>query len=350
MDAQLAKPRHLAATARLSARFRVILAVAVATGACAGGCSTLNRPIQSSVTPPSSTSPTAATVRAQNAEPAASPVISGSAVTAPLVPNTVVSEGPGVALPEGPDVAPTDGAPDQPPGGSQAPRVVTGPVDTVLESLFGEASTTGWTPLLLSELFTEGWNEPFVFSPASSSGALRQEWINASDGVFYRQWTAQYGYRATVPPAGNADIGQWSIFAPLSRRLELHITVPFVDYKRVDDPVPANGPGSPINRSATATSPSSYKATFGDVIFTPQVLLHETQDTSIMSILAIKTPTGSVAAGNGEMSLGPQIQFWQGLPNRWVIRGGAGPTIPLEPGSAHDVRHELDDRQVPYSR
>ena len=34
------------------------------------------------------------------------------------------------------------------------------------------------------------------------------------------------------------------------------------------------------------------------------------------------------------MSLGPQIQFWQGLPNRWVIRGGAGPTIPLEPASA----------------
>ena len=126
-SAQLAKPRHLAAMARLSARFQVILAVAVATGACAGGCSTLHRPIQSSVTPPSSTSPTAATVRAQNAEPAASPVISGSAVTAPLVPNTVVSDGPGVALPEGPDVAPTDGAPDPPPGGSQAPRVVTGP-------------------------------------------------------------------------------------------------------------------------------------------------------------------------------------------------------------------------------
>ncbi len=138
----------------------------------------------------------------------------------------------------------------------------------------------------------------------------------------------------TVPPSGNADIGQWSIFAPLSRRLELYITVPYVDYRRVADPVPASGPGSPITRSAAASPTSSYKATFGDVTFTPQVLLHETQDTSIMSILAIRTPTGSVAAGNGEMSLGPQIQFWQGLPNRWVIRGGAGPTIPLEPASA----------------
>ena len=48
-----------------------------------------------------------------------------------------------------------------------------------------------------------------------------------------------------------------------------------------------------------------------------------------MSILTVRTPTGSIDAGNGETSLGPQIQFWQGLPNRWVIRGGAGPTIPL---------------------
>jgi hypothetical protein len=269
--------------------------------------------------------------RRAGGEPAASPLVSGSAATASPAPTTVVPEGPAVAPPEGPAVAPPDGAPDPPPGGSPAPRVVTGPVDTVLESLFGEASTENWTPLYLSDLFTRGWNEPFVFSPPSTSGALRQEWINASNGVFYRQWTLQYNFRSTVPPAGNADIGQWGIFAPLSRRLELYITVPFVDYKRVADPAPANGPGSPINRSAAATSPSSYKATFGDVTFTPQVMLHETQNTSI---LAIKTPTGSVAAGNGEMSLGPQIQFWQGLPNRWVIRGGAGPTIPLEPGSA----------------
>ena len=34
-------------------------------------------------------------------------------------------------------------------------------------------------------------------------------------------------------------------------------------------------------------------------------------------------------------SLGPQIQFWQGLPNRWVIRGGAGPTVPLSATGLH---------------
>ena len=81
-SARLAKPRHVAAMTRLSARFRLILAVALATGACAGGCSTVNRPVQSSTTATSSTSPAAATVRAQSGEPAASPVVSGSAATA----------------------------------------------------------------------------------------------------------------------------------------------------------------------------------------------------------------------------------------------------------------------------
>ena len=250
-------------------------------------------------------------------------MLSGSAATASPVPAAVV--------PEGSAVGPPDGALDPPPRGSPAPRIVTGPVDTVLESLFGEASTADWTPLLLSELFTEGWNQPFVFSPPSDSGALRQEWINASNGVFYRQWVLDYNYRNHVDTSGNRDIGTWSIFAPLSRRLELFISVPFVDYHRVADPVAASGPASTLNRSSAASSTSSYKATFGDVSFTPQVLLHETENTSIMSVLTIRTPTGSTDAGNGDTSLGPQIQFWQGLPNRWVIRGGAGPTIPLTP-------------------
>jgi hypothetical protein len=82
-------------------------------------------------------------------------------------------------------------------------------------------------------------------------------------------------------------------------------------------------------------SGASYQATFGDITITPQVLLSETKNTSIMSVLAIRTPTGSLAAGDGGTSIGPQIQFWQGLPNRWVVRGGAGPTIPLSATGLH---------------
>jgi hypothetical protein len=264
-------------------------------------------------------------VRAQSGEPAPRPAAPGPTATASPAPVAVVAEG-------GTDSSP-DRAFDPPPEGSQAPLIVTGPLDTAIESLFGEASTADWTPLYLSDLFTRGWDEPFVFSPPSSSGALRQEWLNASNGVFYRQWTANYTFRSTVPPRGNADIGQWSVFAPLSRRLELFVTVPYVEYK-VPDQATASGLKGALTRSSAASPTSAYRATFGDVTFTPSVLLHETQDTSIMSVLAIRTPTGETSAGNGEMSLGPQIQFWQGLPDRWVIRGGAGPTIGLQPGSA----------------
>jgi hypothetical protein len=54
-------------------------------------------------------------------------------------------------------------------------------------------------------------------------------------------------------------------------------------------------------------------------------------------VLAIRTPTGSLAAGDGDTSIGPQIQFWQGLPDRWVVRGGAGPTIPLSATGLHST-------------
>ena len=319
----------ITAPAPRSKRWRLVGAMVIVAGTFTTGCSAVDRRAQraSSQVNPKAGAP--ASIRAQSGDPPASSVATGAAASAsPAVPTDSLS-----ALPENPPTAITDGADDPPAPGTPGFPVVTGPLDTTLESLFGEALTSNWTPLYLSDLFTRGWNEPFVFSPPSSSGALRQEWLNASNGVFYRQWTASYIFRSTVPPRGNADIGQWTIFAPLSRRLELYITVPYVEYK-VPAPTPASGPRSPMTRSSAASPTSSYQATFGDVTFTPQVLLHETQDTSIMSILAIRTPTGSTAAGNGEMSLGPQIQFWQGLPNRWVVRGGAGPTIALEPASA----------------
>ena len=134
---------------------------------------------------------------------------------------------------------------------------------------------------------------------------------------------------------GSRDIGTWSIFAPLSRRLELFIAIPFVDYHRVANSTDPSGERGSSSNHFTGNPGSSYRATFGDISITPQVLLSETKNTSIMSVLTIRTPTGSIAAGNGDTSLGPQIQFWHGLPNRWVIRGGAGPTVPLSATGLH---------------
>ena len=210
-----------------------------------------------------------------------------------------------------------------------------GPLETVMESLFGQASSSEWTPLSFADLLTEGWDQPFVFSPASDSGALRQEWINSANGVFYRQWVLDYNYRNHVDPSGNRYVGTWSIFAPLNRRLELFIAIPFVDDHRVDALTTSSGVRGSSNDRFTGSRRSWYRGSFGDISITPQVLLSETKNTSIMSVLTIRTPTGLIDAGNGDTSLGPQIQFWQGLPRRWVVRGGAGPTIPLSATGLH---------------
>jgi len=292
-------------------RFGLIVVVPLLAAAMSGGCSTVDRPNMSRNSRTVQTSPPAVTVRAQDDEPAPAP--------------NQASDPAGVPPDAG---APGDAGTSS--STSAVPTVTTGFLDTAMESLFGPALTADWTPLSFATLFTEGWNQPFVFSPASDGGALRQEWINAANGVFYRQWVLDYNFRDHASPHGNRDIGTWSIFAPLSRRLELFISIPFVDYHAVD-----NSPASRDGRASLNPRAASYQATFGDITITPQVLLSETKNTSIMSVLAIRTPTGSLAAGNGDTSIGPQIQFWQGLPNRWVVRGGAGPTIPLSATGLH---------------
>ena len=174
--------RHYALPQKLRARFGLIFIMPLLAGAISGGCSTIDRPVETLVSEATRTSPPAMTVRAQNDEPAAGVVPPNAAPSPSSDPTRVLPEG---SAPEEP------GAQPAPPSTSATPRVVTGALDTALESLFGEASTSDWTPLPFATLFTEGWNQPFVFSPASDSGALRQEWINAANGVFCRQWVLQ---------------------------------------------------------------------------------------------------------------------------------------------------------------
>ncbi len=279
------------------ARFRLFAVFAVFVIAMSGGCSIVDRPKLTPASEATQTPPSAVRVRAQSEEP---PTGSVAPPSSPVASNLAAS------------------------------RIFRGgALDTALESLFGEASTSDWTPLSFATLFTEGWNQPFVFSPPSDSGALRQEWINAANGVFYRQSVLNYNFRDQATSAGNRNIGTFTIFAPLSRRLELNISIPFVDDRAVAHSSASGGSRASLN------SRTSYQSTFGDFTITPQVMLSETRNTSIMSVLAIRTPTGSRAAGDGGTSLGPQLQFWQGLPNRWVVRGGAGPTVPLTATGLH---------------
>jgi hypothetical protein len=229
------------------------LTTALVAGAFCGGCSTLDsRPtIQKSEAAQDLSPPV--TVRGQDGEPA----------PAALPPTPIPAA-------ETVGASPDEGAPGDAgtgPATSAGSAATTGVLDTALESLFGSAPIADWTPLSFATLFTEGWNRPFVFSPASDGGALRQEWINSANGAFYRQFVLDYNYRDHTTPTGHRDIGTWSVFAPLSRRLELFITVPFVDYHAVDNPTASSGGRG--NLSSRAASPAtSYVGTFGDITIT----------------------------------------------------------------------------------
>jgi hypothetical protein len=206
-----------------------------------------------------------------------------------------------------------------------APIVTMGPMDTITESLFGKPDSNTWRPLPLSTLFTEGWNEAWVPSPNGSGGAPRQGWINAMDGNLYRLWFFTFAQAFNQAPKGNAYLGAYTLLAPLSRRLELIINVPFYERNSVVTGLPIIAPGRPAPPASTSHSG------FGDISFTPRVLLHETKDLSLTAEMAVLTPTGNEPLA-GKTALTPAFGFWNNFANGFVIRGGLGVFIPTAHG------------------
>lgn len=193
----------------------------------------------------------------------------------------------------------------------QQPRVEMGLLDTITESLFGDAypEPSTWTPQTLGTFFTEGWLQPWVGGPPSDGGAPRQGWINSFDGVFYRLWFANFTYYNDWHGNGNQYIGSWTIFAPFSRRFEMRVDVPFI----------VSNKGGPSN---------TYHGNFGDLVVTPRFMLSESKNFSQVLACFVNIPTGKTVNGLGVASVAPQYQFWAGLRDGWVVRGGIGSTVP----------------------
>jgi hypothetical protein len=216
-----------------------------------------------------------------------------------------------------------------------APIVVLGPIDTITESLFGRPDPDTWRPLPLSTLFSEGWNEAWVPSPNGSGGAPRQGWINGADGNLYRLWFFTFAQAFNSAPKGNGYLGAYTLFAPLNRRLDLIINVPFIVRNNSASGLPII---NPITGQRTQTTKS--QSTFGDLSFTPRVLLHETKDFSLTTELAVLVPTGNQPL-DGKTALTPAVHFWNNFAGRWVIRGGIGDLIPLQGGGSNTLISQL---------
>ena len=193
--------------------------------------------------------------------------------------------------------------------------VPTGFLGVALASAFGPSDSAPWRPLSLRTLFTEGWDERWVSEP-NDSGDAQQGWINAADGNFYRLWFFSYTFTNRLSAGGNGHTGAYTLYTPLSRRLELITTVPFVTSQ------PTFGVGKQAFPNPGAPQRHSTSTGFGDMTFTPRVMLIDTDDFSLSAQMSIQTPTGYRKAGAGQAILTPGLQFWWNYAEGWVVRGG----------------------------
>ena len=220
----------------------------------------------------------------------------------------------------GPGVAPT------------APRVVMSPFGTIIESLFGDASAEGkWRPLTLGTFLTEGWNEPWAGGPAGQSGLTpRHGWLGSFEGVFYRLGLVNMTYQNNLnkPYGGNGYRGDYSVFLPLSRRLELFLNVPFVV---------ANG---------TQDTKRGYRSDFGDMSIAASFLLSESKAFTQLFTLGTIVPTGQTETGGNLMTVFPRYSFWSNPGGSWVIRGGTGVNVPLNKNQLRTTENTPDGGTV----
>ena len=213
--------------------------------------------------------------------------------------------------------APADPAPP-------AYRTIYSVRDTLAESLFGKRDPSEWRPLGLSNLFTEGWNEPWLAPPRGTGGAPRQGWINATDGDFYRLAFFTYGISQVHRPNELAQLGQFTLYTPLSRRLEVVTNLPFIQKNENlgSGQVFIGSSGAGTRRLAPG------QVGTGDLSFAPRVMLIDTQDFALIAQASVRTPTGRTSA-DGKTSLTPSVQFWSNPFGGFGFRGGLGVTTPL---------------------
>ncbi len=176
------------------------------------------------------------------------------------------------------------------------------------ESLIGPLETECWTPLTLAEFFSDGWDRPYDSIDHTNP---RQTWINSADGAFYRLAVISGTWAQGTSDVVDTANGSFFLFTPLNRRFEIGWFLPFT--------LIAPDPRSPATAATRGT---------GDLTVAPRFLLMEDKEYSVTANCYVRCPTGTAETGNGVASLSPDIEFWMNPTGHWVLRGGAGVTVP----------------------
>jgi hypothetical protein len=210
---------------------------------------------------------------------------------------------------------------------STPPRVVMGPLYVIAESIFGPASKDDWKPMTLMTFFSEGWDQPFVNAPEGTSGAPKQNWIGAPNGVFGRFATLDFFYtnhindvpgvfltpNAPFMPVhtfttGNQYAAYSTILLPLNSRMELLLGTVFI--------------------SSNKSSPAGhYTGNWGDTGIQARFHMIEQRNFSVVSTIGERIPTGKSVNGNDINYITPGLEFWWNFAPQWVLRGGSSINI-----------------------
>ncbi len=176
--------------------------------------------------------------------------------------------------------------------------------EVISESVTGDvyADPSRWEALTFRQLFTKGWDKPWVSPPTGGGGAPRMGWLNAYDGVFYRLSLGIFSWAHGPGSYSDSYAGTLTSYTPLSERFQIRTDI-----------------GLASNRNQT---------NFADFIITPRILLSESKEQTQSLDIAFRTPTGNSSNGQGYASINPTYNFWTNYWKGLVVRGGAGFTIP----------------------
>ena len=213
---------------------------------------------------------------------------------------------------------------------ARKPRIRTSVTQAVRDSLFGRTDYATWEPLKFSTLLSEGWDEAWIGPPNGLKGGPRQGWIGAADGNFYRLGFLSFDYTRGVRTGGDGYAGGFTLYTPLSRRLLLITQVPFVNSNLPAITIGKQafaGTGSTNTSGSGANMRHGHPAGFGDLAFTPRIMLFEKENFSWTAELTVQIPTGTHRSSGGLALITPGTQFWWNFAERWVVRGGFNTAI-----------------------
>jgi hypothetical protein len=94
-------------------------------------------------------------------------------------------------------------------------------------SAFG-GDVPAFTPLSISD-FGEGWLTPWIPPPNGELHLQRGGWVGADSAFFSREFDPAFTFNAGTAGTRDEFIGAATLFVPLNRRLQIGLTVPFLD-------------------------------------------------------------------------------------------------------------------------